>query len=84
MAPYSNSEVTGVLFENDAETPDLGIKEASQKPEVAEKREVKLVWRNIILFAYLHAAALYGGYLSLTSAKWQTDAFGKNNFINFS
>lgn len=77
MPPYSNSDVSGVLFENDAQTPELALGTDSKKTDVPEKREVKLVWRNIILFTYLHLAALYGAYLFLTSAKWKTDVFGK-------
>jgi len=34
------------------------------------KREI--VWRNVVIFVYLHLAALYGLYLGFSSAKWQT------------
>ncbi|RWS05522.1 stearoyl-CoA desaturase 5-like protein [Dinothrombium tinctorium] len=37
--------------------------------------QLKIVWRNVALFAYLHLAALYGLYLFFTSAKWKTDLF---------
>lgn len=40
----------------------------------------KIVWRNVILFAYLHLAALYGVLLIFTSAKIATTIFGL--FIN--
>lgn len=66
---------TGVLFEQDAETIDGGLVKDIEKLKKAEKRKLKLVWRNIIAFGYLHAAALYGAYLIFTSAKWQTIAF---------
>ncbi|XP_003741542.1 stearoyl-CoA desaturase 5 [Galendromus occidentalis] len=33
---------------------------------------VQIVWRNVILMAYLHIAALYGLYLMFTSAKLST------------
>ena len=73
---------TGVLFEQDAETIDGGLVKDIEKLKKAEKRKLKLVWRNIIAFGYLHLAALYGAYLLFTSAKWQTIAFGM--FIYYS
>ncbi|XP_017473248.1 PREDICTED: acyl-CoA Delta(11) desaturase-like [Rhagoletis zephyria] len=63
---------TGVLFEQDAETYDGGLLKDIEKLKKAEKRRFKLVWRNIIAFVYVHLAAVYGLYLMLTSAKWQT------------
>lgn len=36
----------------------------------------KIVWRNVILFGYLHLAALYGVLLMFTSAKIATTIFG--------
>lgn len=74
MAP-NVKDANGVLFENDADTPDLGL--SSTPVQQADNYPKKLVWRNIILFTYLHIAALYGGYLFLFHAKWQTDLFGK-------
>jgi stearoyl-CoA desaturase (delta-9 desaturase) len=65
-------EVAGVLYEGDAETVDGGLKNPVKG--YAERRKLKLVWRNIILFAYLHVAAIYGLWLMLTSAKWATCA----------
>ncbi|KAH8247057.1 hypothetical protein KR032_008292 [Drosophila birchii] len=66
---------TGVLFECDVETTDGGLEKDITTLKKAEKRRLKLVWRNIIAFGYLHLAALYGAYLLVTSAKWQTIAF---------
>lgn len=74
MAPKS-ANANGVLFESDAATPDLAL--ASRPIQQADDQPKQLVWRNIILFTYLHLAAIYGGYLFLFSAKWQTDIFGK-------
>lgn len=68
---------TGVLFEQDAETIDGGLVKDIERLKKAEKRKLKLVWRNIIAFGYLHLAALYGAYLMFTSAKWQTIVFGE-------
>lgn len=74
MAPNA-SDANGVLFESDAATPDLALPHAPVQRADAYPRQY--VWRNILLFAYLHLTALYGGFLFLTSAKWQTDVFGK-------
>ena len=40
-----------------------------------------IVWRNVILFAYLHLAAFYGVYLMFTSAKILTSLFGMFGFL---
>lgn len=69
------SKQTGVLFECDADTADGALAVDVQKLKKAEKRRLQLVWRNILLFGYLHLAALYGGWLFLTSAKWPTVFF---------
>jgi len=42
----------------------------------------KIVWRNVILFGYLHLAALYGMLLIFTSAKIATTVFGKFNNLH--
>lgn len=75
----STSACTGVLNENDAETIDGGLLTDVVKLKKAEKRKLKWVWRNIIAFIYLHAAAVYGIWLVLTSAKLQTSAFGESS-----
>lgn len=41
-----------------------------------------IVWRNVILFAYLHVAALYGVILMFTSAKIATTIFGMVNIFH--
>lgn len=71
----SDVSVSGVLNEFDAETVDGGLVKPQQG--YAGRRKIKLVWRNIILFAYLHIAALYGLWLMLTSAQWITGIFGE-------
>lgn len=78
----SNVPITGVLNENDAETNDGGLAfkenpETVNIPQTQEKFKTVLVWRNIILFFYLHVAGFYGLYLMLTSAKLYTAAFGR-------
>lgn len=75
--PPNFSDATGVLFEGESE----GVEHTSTKGVgnhcTADDRKLQLVWRNVILFAYLHIAALYGAFLFLTAAKWQTDVFGE-------
>lgn len=73
--PPNTTDLNGVLFESDAGTPDMALPTAPVQQ--ADNRPKQYVWRNIILFAYLHIAAVYGFYLFLFSAKWQTDVFGK-------
>lgn len=74
MAPNATDQ-NGVLFENDAVTPDMAI--GTTPVMIADNKPKIYVWRNIFLFAYLHAAAVYGGYLFLFKAKWLTCIFGK-------
>jgi fatty-acid desaturase len=38
----------------------------STVPLIDQTFPIQLVWRNIVLFVYLHGAALYGMYLLLT------------------
>nr|ABX71627.1 acyl-CoA-delta9-desaturase [Lampronia capitella] len=71
--PPNVTEANGVLFENDVQTPDMGLEVAPVQK--ADERKIQLVWRNIIAFACLHLAAVYGAYLFFTSAIWQTDIF---------
>jgi len=71
MAPNSAERMipTGPLSEEDL--AEMDVDEVHQsKPSDHPCR--KYVWRNIILFVYLHIASLYGLYLALTSAKWST------------
>lgn len=80
MAPNATTDIvqcTGVLNENDAETIDGGLDKNIEELKHAKDRQIHLVWRNIIAFAYVHAAALYGAWLILSSAKLYTTAFGK-------
>lgn len=77
MPPNANTpvECTGVLNENDAETNDGGLDKNIVELKGAEKRDMVFVWRNIIAFAYVHAAALYGAWLIFSSAKVYTTIF---------
>ncbi|KDR08705.1 Acyl-CoA Delta(11) desaturase [Zootermopsis nevadensis] len=70
MAPNITSSPTGVLFEDDiVETVAVPSIESKNDAKPPEKYRRQIVWRNVILFAYLHLAAVYGAYLMLTSAK---------------
>ncbi|XP_075235442.1 acyl-CoA Delta-9 desaturase-like [Lycorma delicatula] len=63
-----SSPATGVLYEDDVLEP-IVIKE----PE--KEYKFKVSWRNVIIHSYLHIGGLYGLYLGLTQASWQTWAF---------
>lgn len=76
MAPKAtSSECTGVLNEQDAETIDGGLVKDIAPLTEARQRQYEWVWRNIIAFAYVHIAAVYGLYLLFTSAKLFTVLF---------
>lgn len=77
MAPYITSTPTGVLFEGETVAePQL------EEPKETPKYVRRIVWKNVAIFAFLHLGALYGVYLSFTSAKLATVIFGKEiNFI---
>lgn len=80
MPPNATSvvECTGVLNECDAETIDGGLDKNVDELKHAHDRKFKLVWRNILLFSYVHLAAVYGAYLMLTSARVYTGLFGND------
>ena len=80
MAPNLVSVVpTGTIFENELPT---GKKEKVEEEIVNGKSSPKaIVWRNAILFAYLHVAAVYGLYLAITSAKLYTNLWGNVYFF---
>jgi len=56
--------------------PAANVDEAKPKrPSRGQWTEQPIVWRNVAIFIYLHAAALYGFYLCFTTAKWATVAW---------
>lgn len=81
MAPNITSTPTGVLFEDDSidqSIPAVESFEGHQPKELPGKEyKLQIVWRNVILFAYLHTAALYGAYLMITAASWPTVIWGE-------
>lgn len=46
----------------------------------AAPRKYRIIYVNILTFSYWHLAALYGIYLSFTSAKWASILFGESFF----
>lgn len=42
-----------------------------------EAYQLRIVWRNVFVMAYLHLAGLYGLYLSFTSAQFKTIVAGE-------
>ncbi|XP_050308783.1 acyl-CoA Delta-9 desaturase-like [Anthonomus grandis grandis] len=74
MAPNIISVPTGVLHECDDEITSV-VQEENEQKVPRRPAEVKLVWRNIIIFAYLHLIAAYGVYLMFTSAKILTTLY---------
>jgi len=60
---------TGPLNNDDKFTVEVGANMGSVPTNPPGRT---LVWRNILLFVYLHVASLYGAYLTFTSAMWKT------------
>ena len=65
---------TGPLNNDDKFTVEVGANMGSVPTNPPGR---SLVWRNILLFVYLHVASLYGAYLTFTSAMWKTVVCGK-------
>ena len=55
------------------------IHEPDKHTEQTEKRAIRrqIVWRNVVGLLFLHLTALYGLYVSVTSAKILTWLYGK-------
>lgn len=70
MAPNVTSTPSGI-FDGDNRS-DQAIIETPKK-----KYKKHIIWRNVIIFSYLHLAAIYGLYLVFTSAQFKTTLFGK-------
>lgn len=77
MPPQVDPIPSGVVFESDTQTDDLGLDKDVSVLKKATPKKHELVWFNIIWFLFLHISSLYGLYLVFTSAKWQTNVFGK-------
>ncbi|XP_003694322.1 acyl-CoA Delta(11) desaturase [Apis florea] len=68
MAPNVTSTPSGI-FDGDNRS-DQAIIETPKK-----KYKKHIIWRNVIIFSYLHLAAVYGLYLVFTSAQFKTTLF---------
>ncbi|XP_063383483.1 acyl-CoA Delta-9 desaturase-like [Cydia fagiglandana] len=75
MPPQVGPIPSGVVFESDTQTADLGLDKDVSVLKKATPKKHEYVWGNIVWFLYLHIASLYGLYLVFTSAKWQTNVF---------
>lgn len=96
MGPTPSADLVGSIIgvddADDYKRPNLR-KVASDRTPVKSKDTVvspsetankeppmQIVWRNVLIFIYLHAAALYGFYLCFTAAKWATLGWCKKIF----
>lgn len=77
MPPNVDPTPSGVVFETDTQTEDLGLEKDVSVLKKAKPRKYEYVYFNIFWFIFLHVGSLYGIYLALTQAKWQTLVFGK-------
>jgi hypothetical protein len=66
------AQKTHQLENNTSSTTPADKSTSAQKPY-----RLQIRWRNVFLLGYLHLAALYGLYLSFTSAKLLTSIFGE-------
>lgn len=82
MPPQGQTSGSWVLYETDVVNEDTDAPPPIVPPS-AEKREWKIVWRNVILMGSLHIGGVYGAYLFLTKAMWLTSFFGKSFFFFF-
>ncbi|XP_039305287.1 acyl-CoA Delta(11) desaturase isoform X3 [Solenopsis invicta] len=71
MAPNITSTPTGVLFEDETLAESQVVEELKSKTKYVRR----IVWRNVIIFSFLHLGALFGVYLLFTSAKFATILF---------
>jgi stearoyl-CoA desaturase (delta-9 desaturase) len=66
MAPTA----TSTLVIKDASHAEIRFKsqaaDPEDKPTPVQTYKLQIVWRNVILFSFLHAGALYGAYLFIT------------------
>jgi len=53
-------------------TSVVDAKDHLQDESVTQEYKRQIVWRNVVIMAYFHLAALYGLYLVFTEAQWKT------------
>ena len=62
MAPRNVDSFASSYLQDDL--PETLTQESStEENRVAKRLPTQIVWRNVILFVFLHAAALYGVFL---------------------
>ena len=79
MSPPHVSGPNGML-ENEPLNGNLNNQNESKMPEKEFKTEI--VWKNVMIFVFLHLGAFYGLYLSVFYAQWTTILIGKHVRIN--
>jgi len=66
-------------FSKQAEDSELDKLHLDQLKDESELKKydykLEIVWRNVLLMTALHLSAVYGMYLMIASAKWQTNIF---------
>jgi len=98
MGPTPSADLVGSILGVDGEDNDFqqqrstlrktvtsrnALHSKPQEESAAKEPPMQIVWRNVLIFIYLHAAALYGGYLCFTAAKPSTLAWCKFNYITY-
>jgi len=53
-------------------TSVVDAKDHLQDKSVTQEYKRQIVWRNVVIMAYFHLAALYGLYLVFTEGQWKT------------
>lgn len=72
MGPLREAHAEPDICEFVGDADEHGIVRVQQP---TKKYEMKIVWRNVILFVLLHLASIYGLYLWMFKAKWATVFF---------
>lgn len=67
---YAEEEVRSIIDDKQ----DINDNSHSSKQE---EYRLQIVWRNVVIMAYLHIAAVYGLYLAFTAANFKTVVAGK-------
>lgn len=76
MAPNITSAPTGVISETESNGNVKTHQMTNGHSKGQQEYKLQIVWRNVAIFVFLHAGALYGLYLAITSAKLVTTIFG--------
>lgn len=76
---FEDEEVntTAVQKTEQAENNTSSTTPAEKSTSAQKPYRLQIRWRNVFLLGYLHLAALYGLYLTVTSAKLLTTIYGK-------